>query len=165
MHVKFEFTQDDLIDASKRFSARLKAVRSFQWNGLLATAFLAWLLFFVFLYRTPIQGAIIGLIAAGLTALFYPGSNRKAVDKRMRKIFRELFSDANSFLCEVELRAFRNAGPKVRYSIATSVRAWINASKDDERRRRGTSWRFSERLESVGPSGLQQKVYVDPSTP
>lgn len=104
MRVQFEFTQDDLIDASKRFSARLKAVRSFQWNGLLATSFLAWLLFFVFLYRTPIQGAIIGLVAAGLTALFYPGSNRKAVDKRMRKISRELFGDANSFLCEVELR-------------------------------------------------------------
>jgi hypothetical protein len=104
MHVQFEFTQDDLIDASKRLSARLKAVRSFQWNGLLATAFLAWLLFFVFLYRTPIQGAIIGLVAAGLTALFYPGSNRKAVDNRMRKISRELFGDANSFLCEVELR-------------------------------------------------------------
>ncbi len=104
MHVQFEFTQDDLIDASKRFSARLKAVRSFQWNGLLATAFLAWLLFFVFLYRTPIQGAIIGLIAAGLTALFYPGSNRKAVDKRMSKISRELFTI--NFLCEV-LRPMR----------------------------------------------------------
>ena len=104
MRVQFEFTQDDLIDASKRFSARLKAVRSFQWTGLLATSFLTWLLVFVFLYRTPVQGAIIGLMAAAISAALFPRSNRRTVEKRMRKVAREIFGDANSFLCEVELR-------------------------------------------------------------
>jgi hypothetical protein len=104
MRVQFEFTQADLIDASKRFSARLKAVRSFQWTGLLATSFLTWLLVFVFLYRTPVQGAIIGLLAAAISAALFPGSNRRTVEKRMRKVSREIFGDTNSFLCEVELK-------------------------------------------------------------
>jgi hypothetical protein len=104
MHVEFEFTQADLIDASKRFSARVKVVRSFQWKNLIATAFLSWLLVFSFFYRTPVKGAILGLVAAVISALLYPGSNKRAIEKRMRKISREVFGESNSFLCEVELR-------------------------------------------------------------
>jgi YcxB-like protein len=104
MQVQFEFTQDDLIDAAQRFSARSKVVRAIQWKNLLYSAFLAWLLVFLFFYSSPVKGAILGLLAALVTAVLYPSSNRKALEKRMRKISREVLGDGNSFLCEVELR-------------------------------------------------------------
>ncbi|HEV7475042.1 MAG TPA: hypothetical protein VGN90_13400 [Pyrinomonadaceae bacterium] len=104
MHVQFEFNQDDLVDASKRYVGRSKIVRSFQLKNLLATAFLTWLLIFLILYRTPVRAAILGLAAALLSAALYPVVGRREIERRLRKIVKEMFGDKKSFLCEVELR-------------------------------------------------------------
>jgi hypothetical protein len=104
MRVKFEFTQDDLIDATNRCSKRLKVVRSFQWTNMLATAVLAWALVFLFFYNAPVKGLIVGFVAAAISAALFPIFNKRAIDKRIRQISREVFGDANSFLCEVELK-------------------------------------------------------------
>jgi hypothetical protein len=104
MRVQFEFTEDDMIDASKRFSGRLKIVHSLRLKSLLATSFWVWVLVFCIFFKTPIKGVILGLIAAALCALFLPGANKRALEKGMRKIARGLFGNASSFLCEVELR-------------------------------------------------------------
>jgi hypothetical protein len=103
MRVQFEFSQDDLIDVSKRVQARSKLVRSWRWQGLVTTAMLAWLLVFLLFFGARLKGALIGLVAAGISALIYPGSYRRTVERRLRKILKEKFGDEDSFICEVEL--------------------------------------------------------------
>jgi hypothetical protein len=103
MHVQFQFTQEDLIDVSKRFLARSKVVRLWRWKGLLYTAFLAWLLVFIFFFNTPIKGVIVGSVAAVVSALIYPSVHKSGVEKRLRKFHQEKLGDASSFVCEVEL--------------------------------------------------------------
>jgi hypothetical protein len=103
MHVRFEFTQDDLIDVSQRFLARSKMVRSWRWKGMLYTALLAWLLTFMFFLGSPAKGLVIGLIAAVVSALIYPSLHRSGVEKRLRKLHQEKLGEAGPFICEVEL--------------------------------------------------------------
>lgn len=103
MHVQFEFTRDELIDASQRFSARSKVVRSWKTNGMMWSAILAWLLVFVFFYTTPIKGVLIGLVAAGLCALVYPTYHKRATVKRLRKLHDEILGDETSLSCGVDI--------------------------------------------------------------
>ena len=103
MRVQFEYTRDDLIDASKRFSARSKVVRSWKWNGMFYAALFAWLLAFAFFYQTPFKGAVIGLVAALGTALLFPFFHKSGMEKRLRKLHQEILGNENSFVCEVEL--------------------------------------------------------------
>jgi len=103
MRVQFEFTRDDLIDASKRFSARSKVVRSWKWNGMFYAALMAWLLVFAFFYQTPFKGALIGLVAALVSALIYPAFHKRGTEQRLRKLHQEILGNENSFVCEVEL--------------------------------------------------------------
>ena len=104
MRVQFTYTQDDMVDASKRFLARSKVVRSWGWQGVASIAFLAWLLAFLMFFGTPLKGALIGLIAAAVCALIYPGIHKRTIEKRLRKLCKEKFGDTNVFTCEVELR-------------------------------------------------------------
>ena len=106
MHVKFEFTPEDQIDASRRFLARSRVIASWRWQGLGYTALFTWLLvfsFYTYLFSSPAVAALIGVGGAGLAALIYPSSHKRAVDKRLRKLHQEQFGDADKFLCEVEL--------------------------------------------------------------
>ncbi len=105
MYVKFEFTQEDLIDVSQRFSARSKVVRSWRWRRQLYNALFAGLLVFLLFLSSPLKGLILGLIAVGVTALIYPNLHKKEIEKRLRKLHRELLGDADSFICEIELTA------------------------------------------------------------
>lgn len=103
MRVQFEFTRADLIDASKRFSARSKVIRSWKWQGVFYSALFTWLLVFAFLFRTPLKGALIALAAAGGAALTYPYFHKTGTEKRLRKLHQEILGNENSFVCEVEL--------------------------------------------------------------
>lgn len=102
MRVQFEYTLEDMVDASMRFLARSKTIRLTRWQGLIWTSILAWLLVFA-LFGASIKGGLIGLLAALICALIYPSMHRQSVRKRMRKFCREKFGDMNSFICEVEL--------------------------------------------------------------
>lgn len=103
MRVQFEFTHDDLIDASKRFTARSKVMRSWKWSGMFWTAILAWVIVFAFFYQTPIKGAVVGLVVALVAALIYPVFYKREIEKRMRKLHQEILGNEDSFVCEVEL--------------------------------------------------------------
>src|SRR5947207_14717343 len=74
MHVQFEFTQEDMFDASRRSLARSEAVRSWRLKGLLYTAVFSWLLVFLFFFllQQPVKGAVVGLIAAVISVSFTP---------------------------------------------------------------------------------------------
>jgi hypothetical protein len=105
MHVQFEFTQEDLIDVSRRSLDRSKAVRSWRLKGLLysviscgGAAFLP-----LFLMGRPVEGAIVGLIAAVVMGFLYPGWNRSNTEKRLRRLVEEKIGDKGPFLCEVEI--------------------------------------------------------------
>src|SRR5258705_4010660 len=124
MRVQFEFTSEDLIDASRRFLARSRVVASWQWKGLGYSAVFTWLLLFTsftYFYARPGMGALIGMVAAGLSALTYPSSHKKAVEKRLRKLHQEKFGDTNIFLCEVELTA---EGVQVRQMNRQIIHEW-----------------------------------------
>jgi len=103
MHIQFEFNRDDLIDASRRLSARSKVVRSWKTNGMLWSAFLAWLLVFAFFYSTPLKGALIGLVASALCAFIYPVFHERTVEKRLRELHNEILGNETALRCEVEI--------------------------------------------------------------
>lgn len=106
MHVRFEFTQEDMIDTSKRFIARSEAARAWHLKGLLYTAALTWgvvFLFFLLVMSSPGKGALLGLIAAIISGVLYPDSARRRLENRLRELHQERFGDTDTFICEVEL--------------------------------------------------------------
>lgn len=103
MHVEFEYTREDLIDATQRFLARSKVVRSWKTNGLLWAAILTWLLVFTFFYRTPVKGALIGLVGAAVCALIFPAYHKRATEKRLRRLHEEILGNETSLRCGVEI--------------------------------------------------------------
>ena len=106
MHVQFEFTQQDMIDTSKRFMARSEAARAWRLRGLLYTAALTWgavFLFFLFVVSSPVKGALLGLLAAIISGVLYPGSSQRGLENRLREFHQEKFGDTDAFICEVEL--------------------------------------------------------------
>ena len=103
MKVQFNYTQEDLIDSSRRFTARLKVARSWYWQNLVGTAIFSGLVFFVVFHRRPLVGLVIGTVVALFGALYYAATYQGRVDARLRRFFRERLGDENDFLCEVEL--------------------------------------------------------------
>src|SRR5947207_2598780 len=103
MRVRFNYTQEDMVDGSMRFLGRSKTIRRTRWQGMAMTALLSWLLMFAVFFRQPLVGALLGICTAGVSALLYPAVHKNAVTKRMRKYIREKYGEVNSFVCEVEL--------------------------------------------------------------
>jgi hypothetical protein len=131
IRIQFEFTMEDCVDASKRFLARSKAA-SWQWQGLGYSALFTWLLVFTvvtYFYGRPEVGAAIGVVLAALSAVLYPSSYEKAVERRIRKIHLEQFEAANTFLCEVELKA---EGVLVRQMNRQVIYEWSSVEEIQE---------------------------------
>lgn len=131
MRVQFEFTLEDCVDASKRFLARSKSA-SWQWQGLAYTALFTWLLVFAvvtLLYGRPELGAAIGMALAALSAMLYPSSYEKTLEKRLRKLHLREFEAANTFLCEVELKA---EGILVRQMDRQTIYEWTGVEEIQE---------------------------------
>ncbi len=131
MRVQFEFTLEDLVDASKRLLARSKAA-SWQWQGLAYSALFTWLLVFApitYFYGRPEVGAAIGVVLAALTGVLYPSSYEKQIERRLRKLLREEFEAANTHLCEVELKA---EGVQVRQMDRKVIYEWSSVEEIEE---------------------------------
>lgn len=131
MHVQFEFTQEDLIDVSRRSLERSEAVRSWRLKGLLysmvvcgGAAFLP-----LFLMGHPVEGAIVGLIGAVVMGFLYPGWNRSNTEKRLRQLIEEKFGDEGSFLCEVEISP---VGVWVRQLNTQVTHEWESVERIEE---------------------------------
>jgi hypothetical protein len=125
MKVQFSYTQEEIVDASIRFLARSKTIRSTRWQGLLWTTGLTWLLVFA-LFRASFKGGLIGLLAALISALIYPGMHRRTVEKRLRKYCKEKFGDTTSFICEVELTP---AGIRTQSLNTHTTSEWKNVEE------------------------------------
>ncbi len=129
MHVQFEFTQEDLIDASNRFLARSQVVRSWRWKNLLYSALIGWLFMFILFIGTPAKGAVLGLIVAVISSLIYPSLHKSETEKRLRELHQELLGDANLFMCEVELLP---VGVWVRQINKQTVHEWESVEEIKE---------------------------------
>ena len=131
MRVQFEFTLEDCVDASKRFLARSKSA-SWQWQGLAYSGLFTWLLVFAvvtLVYGKPLIGAAIGVPLAALSAVFYPSSYEKTIERRLRKLHLPQFETANTFLCEVELKA---EGILVRQMDRQTIYEWTSVEEIQE---------------------------------
>jgi len=103
MKVSFEATLEDLVDVHLRIlkrSKRFEAERRKVWvMGSIAVG----LITFAVIPETIEIKLISGVIGALLTALLYPFSHQKSVEKRVRNYCRDQVGTDGSFVVEVEL--------------------------------------------------------------
>src|SRR6266849_699355 len=102
MHVKFTYSQEDLVDASMRFMARSKALRSARRKRSAWWAVFVGLVI-VALFRFSIMGALAGMFVALVALAIDPFTHAYQVRRNLRKIFKEQYGEENEFICEVEL--------------------------------------------------------------
>jgi hypothetical protein len=105
MRVRFEYNQEDIVDASKRFLARSKAVNAWQRQDLIWFALLVGSAAFAVFYRSPMAAVFVGLSAAILCVVLAKAFYESRLEKRLGKIVRESHGDKNLFVCEVALTA------------------------------------------------------------
>ena len=101
MRVQFTYSQEDVVDAAMRFSARSKSLRALRHKRTAWAALLSWLLVFA-IFRFSIKAAISGLVAALLVVIIDPFTYNYQ-HRNLRKIFKEQYGEENEFICEVEL--------------------------------------------------------------
>lgn len=122
MKVQFEATQDDLIDATQRFLARSKQIRSWRWKDLLYSSVLFGLIGFLVyaLQGRPMRGVACGILIAMVTALLHI-FHQRGRERRLRKFYQERLGTSVPFVCEVELTP---VGVWVRQLNTQSILEW-----------------------------------------
>jgi hypothetical protein len=106
MTVKFQYTQEELADATMRLLVRTKTYRRTWRYGLIATFLFGWLLAFAVVsvfFRQPTIGIAMGLVFAVLCGALYPVSQDASVKRRIRSFIKERHAETSSFACQVEL--------------------------------------------------------------
>jgi len=102
MHVTFNYSQEDLVDATMRFAARSKTLRNMRRRQLFWGA--VWLLALVMVF---LKFSIMLMITAALAALIVISMSPYMYDRRYRKnlraFYKEKFGEENEFTCQVEL--------------------------------------------------------------
>jgi hypothetical protein len=102
MRVQFSYSQEDVVDASVRFSARSKSLRALRHKRTAWAALLSWLLVFA-IFRFSLKAAISGLVAALLVVIIDPFTYNYQHRKNLRKLLKESYGEEDNFVCEVEL--------------------------------------------------------------
>ena len=102
MRVQFTYSQEDLVDATMRFSARSKSIRAMRLKRLVWSALLVGSSIFV-LFRFSLKGAIAGAAAVVIIFIADLFTYNYQYRKNLRKIWKEQYGEENEFSCEVEL--------------------------------------------------------------
>ncbi len=102
MRVEFIHSQEDMVDALLRLSARSKVLRRMKLNRTILMGLVTWFVVVV-LFRFSLYGFIAGAVGAFLSALTDPWLYRYGHRKALRKIIKERHGDKREFLCIVEL--------------------------------------------------------------
>jgi hypothetical protein len=102
MRAQFTYSQEDLVDATMRFSARSKSIRAMRRKRALWSALLLGAAIFV-LFRFSLKGAVSGVAAALIAIIIDPLTHKYQYRKNLRKIWKEQYGEENEFSCEVEL--------------------------------------------------------------
>jgi hypothetical protein len=105
MYVKFEFTQEDLVDAAKRSLNRRNLGRARIWKSSLYSAISVGVIIFFFLRNNPTIGLLLGLVVAGIIILIYPQLEKSGLEGRLRRVAAEMMSGPGPYVCEVEIRS------------------------------------------------------------
>ena len=89
MYVKFEYTEDDLIDTLERFLERSKTARAARVKGALYSAFFAGVVVFLLCVGKSYTAAGVAAgFAAVLAAVIHLVSYEESRRKRLRKLIR-----------------------------------------------------------------------------
>ncbi|MBV9925614.1 MAG: hypothetical protein JOZ96_11400 [Acidobacteria bacterium] len=103
MYVKFEYTEDDLVNACERFLSRSKTVRSARVKGVVYSVVTMAIIIGCAAVGVGYGAAVVGA-AAGLFVLAYQQLNyRDSLRGRLRKHIREQHGQFGTDVCEVEL--------------------------------------------------------------
>ena len=102
MRVQFEYNQEDIVDAGKRFIARSKAVNAWRRQDLMWFAILVGSATFAVFFRSPMAAVLVGLSAAILCIVLATAFYETWLEKRLGKLVKESHGDKN-LVCEVEL--------------------------------------------------------------
>ena len=103
MYVKFDYTEDDLVDAAARFLSRSKSVRSARVRGAIYSVILSALVVYAALVFVNYNAAAFGAVGAALVIAFQQLTYNDNLRKRLRKIVREQHGQFGREVCEVEL--------------------------------------------------------------
>jgi hypothetical protein len=105
MRVKFEFTEDELLDVYRRSLKRSPTIGSSRRKDRVWFSILAGGLGFLLLSMAKGQmvGLIVGALSGLIAALLHPLIYRRATEKRLRKLVREHHDCTEPRFCEVEL--------------------------------------------------------------
>jgi hypothetical protein len=104
MYVQFEFTQADLVDASKRLLGRSNVVNAGLRKASIYSAVIVGAIVFLFLRNDQKVGLVVGLFAGLVTILLYPKLQKNGFDSRLHGIAADLMAEPGPYVCEVELR-------------------------------------------------------------
>jgi hypothetical protein len=131
MRVQFTYTQEDLVDATMRFSARSKSLRALRRKRAVWSALLLWSVILVVL-RFSMKGAISGAVAALIALIIDPFTHRYQYRRNLRKVFKEQYSEENEFICEVELlpECLKTSGKNSQCSTEWETIEEILSTKD-----------------------------------
>jgi hypothetical protein len=133
MHVQFEFTKDDLVDASERILARSRNIRAEKRKAAFYLALWTWLIVFAIFFEYPAWGAMVSLGAALIMVAAYPSLYKANLRKRLRALHRERYGekleDVNLPVCEVELTPI---GVWTRQGGVQIIREWENVEEIKE---------------------------------
>lgn len=105
MYVKFEFTQEDLVDAAKRSLNRRNLGRAKLLKSSLYLAISVGVIIFFVLRSRPTIGLLLGLVIAGIIILIYPQLERSGLEGRLRRVAAEMMPGPGPYVCEVEIRS------------------------------------------------------------
>jgi len=102
MRVSFKYSQEDLVDATVRFSARSRAIRNIRRRNLLwSVVLLAAIAILVF--KLSIIGLVIFLVTALVVVIINPLLYEHFYRNNLRKIYKEKLGNEDEFTCEVQL--------------------------------------------------------------
>lgn len=104
MHVQFEFTKEDLVDASKRFLKRSKVIKSGIWKASVYSALTVAVMVFLVFQKGPTIGLVFGLVAAVIIVFLYPRWHERSLENRLRQLADEMMTSPGPYICEVEPR-------------------------------------------------------------
>jgi hypothetical protein len=121
MKVRFEFTLDDLVDASERTVARSGAVRSWRWQGMVSSSLISALIVYV-IRSGPVATKLAWAVAGAIvSAILYPIFSAWTRKRRLLRFYRERFGGAGPYTCEVEITP---TGVTTNQAGAQTTREW-----------------------------------------
>jgi hypothetical protein len=102
MRVSFKYSQEDIVDATVRFSRRSRAIQRVRrrhtfWSavGLASLAIL--------ILKASVLGIIVGAVAALIVIIINPYLSDRRYRKTLREFYKEKLGVEDEFMCEVDL--------------------------------------------------------------